>query len=87
MVVRNFIYDENTLPHKVDSSKPKQFYGVRIRVIPYRRSIDISVGQLDKTLLIVFEEREGFNPDQPNYIAGLGPIATGGLLDVCSSLI
>ena len=88
LVIRNFIDDENTLPHKVDTSKLEHFSDIGIPVIPYRRSIDILVGQSDKTLLTVLEEREGYDPDQPNCVfTRLGPIASGGRLDVCFNLI
>ena len=37
------------------------------------------IGQSDKLLLTVLEEREGLNPDEPNYVlTRLGPIASGG---------
>ena len=76
------------MPHKVDTSKFEHFADIHILVIPYRRSIDILVGQSDKTLLTVLEEREGFDPDQPNCVfTRLGPIASGGRLDVRSNLI
>ena len=37
------------------------------------------IGQSDKPLLTVLEEREGLNPDEPNYVlTRLGPIASRG---------
>ena len=48
-------------------------------MISKRKSIDVLIGQSDKLLFTVLEEREGLNPDKPNYIlTRLGPIASGG---------
>ena len=88
LVVKNFVNDENTLPHRVDTSRLKYFAGVKIPTLPGRKSIDILVGQSDKILLTVFAEREGFDPDEPNYVlTRLSPVASGGRLDTCQHLL
>jgi len=57
----------------------KHFDGVHIPVIPGRERVDVLIGQSDKSLLTVFEEREGVDPEEPNYVlTRLGPIASGG---------
>ena len=44
-----------------------------------RKSINVLIGQSDKLLLTVLEEREGLNPDEPNCVLTRhGPIASGG---------
>ena len=64
----NFEDDENTLPHCIDTSKLSHFRGVQILVISYPKSVDLLIGQSDKFLLTVLEEREGFNSNEPNYV-------------------
>ena len=63
LVVKNFVDDENTLPHRVDTSHLKHFAGVEIPILPDRRNIDILVGQSHKMLLTVLEERESLDDD------------------------
>ena len=79
LVVPDFIDDINTLPHSVNTTGLDHFYGVEIPTIPHRKTIDILIGQSDKMLLTVLEEREGKKPDDPNYVlTRLGPIGSGG---------
>ena len=67
---------------RVDTSGLKHFDGVNIPTLPYKRCIDILIGQTDKFLLMVLEEREGIRPEDPNYVlTRLGPIASGGCVD------
>ena len=74
-----FLDDENTLPHAVDTSTLEHFEGVHIPVVPYRRRVDVLIGQCEKTLLSVLEERESIDPEELNYVlTRLGPIANGG---------
>ena len=81
-------FNENTLPHRIDTSKLSHFRGIQIPVISYRKSVDLQIGQSDKFLLTVLEEREGFNSNEPNYVlTRLGPMACGGSMDICSNLI
>ena len=88
LIVPNFEDDENTLPHCIDTSKLSHFRGVQIPVISYRKSVDLLIGQSDKFLLTVLEEREGLNSNEPNYVlTRLGPMASGGRMDICSNLI
>ena len=88
LIVSNFEDDENTLPHCIDTSKLSHFRGVQIPVISYRKSVDLLIGQSDKFLLTVLEEREDFNFNKPNYVlTHLGPMASGGRMDICSNLI
>ena len=57
----------------------KYFLGVNIPTIPDRDKIDILIGQSDKELLVVLDERDGSNPEEPNFVlTRLGPIACGG---------
>ena len=57
----------------------KHFLGVSIPTIPDRNKIDVLIGQSDKELLVVLDEREGSNPEEPNFVlTRLGPIASGG---------
>ena len=86
-MVPNFTEDLNTFPHAVDTNGLEHFKGVEISTIPQRKSIDILIGQTDKCLLIVLEEREGLNHDNPNHVlTRLGPIASGGRISVKSCL-
>ena len=83
LVVPDFTEDLNTLPHAVDTNGRKHLEGVEIPTIPQRKSIDILIGQTDKCLLTVIEEREGLNHDDPNYVfTRLGLIASGERLSV-----
>ena len=67
----------------MDTNGLEHFKGVEIPTIPQRKSIDILIGQTDKCLLTVIEEREGLNHDDPNYVlTRLGPIASGGRISV-----
>ena len=85
LVVPEFTDDERTLPHAVNVKNLDHFKGVEIPVITERKSVDILIGQTDKLLLTVLEERESINPDDPNYVlTRLGPIASGGLIGVGS---
>ena len=79
LVVPNFEEDEKTLPHAVNVKNLKHFKGVKIPTISNRKTIDILIGQSDKSLLAVIEERESFNAEEPNCVlTRLGPIASGG---------
>ena len=79
LVVPDFTDDANILPHFVNTTGLEHFNGVEIPTIPYRKSIDVLIGQSDKLLLTVLEEREGLTPDDPNFVlTRLGPIASGG---------
>ena len=85
VVVPEFLDDENTLPHAVDTSTLEHFQGVQIPVVPDRRRVDVLIGQCDKTLLTVLEERESIDPEEPNYVlTRLGPIAGGGRIGLMS---
>ena len=44
------------------------FNGVKIPTLPHRKNIDIFIGQSDKALLTVLEERESLNFDEPNLV-------------------
>ena len=82
LVVPELVDDECVLPHSVDTSGLEHFDGVNIPTLPYKRCIDILIGQTDKFLLTVLEEREGITPKDPNYVlTRLGPIASGGCVD------
>ena len=79
LVVPQFSDDVSTLPHSVDVTKLKHFQGTHDPVAPDRKRIDVLIGQSDKQLLTVLEEREGASPEEPNYVlTRLGPIASGG---------
>ena len=56
LVVPEFAHDEGTLPHAENVEKLEHFRGVTISVIAQRKSIDILIGQTDKSLLTVLEE-------------------------------
>ena len=85
-VVPKFSDDVNTLPHAVDTTTLKHFQGVRIPVAPGRAHVDVLIGQADKSLLAVLEEREGADPEEPNYVlTRLGPIASGGKINANTS--
>ena len=46
------------------------------------------IGQSDKVLLTVLEERESLDPNEPNYVlTRLGPMASGGRVHACSDLV
>ena len=79
IVVPEFLDDKATLPHAVDTSSLGHFDGVEIPLAPDRDRIDVLIGQSDKALLAVLEEREGADPEEPNYVlTRLGPVASGG---------
>ena len=82
LVVPELVDDECVLPHSVDTPGLEHFDGVNIPTLSYKRSIDIFIGQTDKFLLTVLEEREGIRPEDPNYVlTHLGPIASGDCVD------
>ena len=86
LVVPKFSDDVNTLPHAVDTTTLKHFQGVHIPVAPGRVHVDVLIGQADKSLLAVLEEREGADPEEPNYVlTRLGPIASGGKINANTS--
>ena len=79
IVVPEFLDDNATLPHAVDTSGLDHFDGVEIPLAPDRDRIDVLIGQSDKALLAVLEEREGADPEEPNYVlTRLGPVVSGG---------
>ena len=79
LVVPQFSDDAHTLPRAVDTTTLKHFDGVHILVAPDRRRVGVLIGQSDKSLLTVLEERKGIDPEEPNYIlTRLGPITSGG---------
>ena len=85
LVVPDFIDDENVLPHAVNTQKLRHFEGVKIPTIPQRQRIDVLIGQTNKELLTVLEEREGVNASESNYVLiRLGPIASRGRVGVKS---
>ena len=65
LVVPNFIDDENVLHHAVNTQKFKHFKGIKIPTILQRQRIDILIGQTNKELLTVLEERERVNASEP----------------------
>ena len=65
LVMPKLVDDECVLPHSVDTSGLEHFDGVNILTLPYKRCIDILIGQTDKFLLTVLEEREGIRPKDP----------------------
>ena len=88
LVVPEFVDNEDTLPHRVDTSDLMHFNGVEIPTLPHRKNIDILIGQSDKALLTVLEERESLNFDEPNLmLTRLGPVASDGRMDACSASV
>ena len=82
LVVPELVKDECVFPHSVDTSGLQHFDGVNIPILPYKRCIDILIGQTDKFLFTVLEERKKIRPEDPNYVlTRLCPIATGGCVD------
>ena len=82
LVVPELVDDDCVLPHSVDTSGLEHFDGVNIPTLSYKRCIDILIGQTDKFLLTVLEEREEIRPEDPKYVlTRLGPIASGGCVD------
>ena len=82
LVVSQFLDDANILQHAVDVSELDHFEGVHIPVVPERGRVDVLIGQSDKLVLTVLEEREGAYPEEPNYVlTRLGPIVSGGIVD------
>ena len=79
LVVPDFVEEDGFLPHMVNVSHLEHFKGVDIPTVPHRNKIDILMGQSDKALLAVVEERESLKPDELNFVlTRLGPIASGG---------
>ena len=88
LIMSDFEDDENTLPHRIDTSKLSHVGGVQKPVISYRKSVDLLIGQSDNFFLTVLEEREGFDCNEPNYgRTRLGSMTNGGRMDICSNLI
>ena len=86
LVVPSLSENESTLPHAVDTGGLIHFRGVKLPVIPNRKSVDILIGQSDKLLLTVLKEQEGQKPDEPNLVfTRLGPIASEGRVQCRSS--
>ena len=82
LVVLKLVDDECVLPHRVDTSGLEHFDCINIPTLPYKRCIDILIGQTDKFLLTVLEKCEGIRPEDPNYVlTRLDPIASGGCGD------
>ena len=74
-----FSDDVSTLPLSVDVTELKHFQGTHVPVAPERNRIDVLIGQSDKLLLTVLDEREGESTEEPNYVfTSLGPTASGG---------
>ena len=67
-LVPNFEEDEKILPQAVNVKNLKHFKGVKIPTISNRKTIDILIGQSDKSLLAVIEERESLNAEEPNCV-------------------
>ena len=83
LIVPQFLDDAATLPHAVDTSGLLHFHGVDIPEAPDRERVDVLIGQSDKSLLTVLEEREGAHPEEPNYVlTRLGSVASGGTIPV-----
>ena len=62
----------------MDITTLEHFDGVEIPVAPSRECVDILIGQSDKALLTVLEEREGKNQHKPNFVfTRRGPVASG----------
>ena len=79
--------DERVLPHKINTANLEHFKGVKIPTIPEVNSVDILIEKPHKFLRPVLEEREGARPEKSNYVlTRLGPIASGGSLNVESNL-
>ena len=86
VVVPDFIDDESVLPHTVNTQKLRHFKRIEIPTISQRQRIDILIGQTNKELLTVLEEREDVNASEPNYVlTRLGPMASGGRVEVRSN--
>ena len=78
-IVPDFAEESACLPHAVKVAHFKHFLGVNIPTILDRNKTDILIGQSDKELLVVLDEREGSNPEEPNFVlTRLRPIASGG---------
>ena len=79
LVVPDFVKESPCLPRAVKVTLLKRFLEVNIPTIPDRNKIDILIGQSDKELFVVSEERKGSNPEEPNCVlTGLVPISSGG---------
>ena len=75
-MVPGFTQDQNVLPHSINVNKLED---IEIPTMSSRKTIDILIGQTDKLLLSVLEERESTNSDDSNLVlTRLGPIASGG---------
>ena len=57
----------------------KHLLGVNIPTIPDRNKIDILIGQSCEELLVVLDEREGSNAEEPSFVlTRLGHKTSGG---------
>ena len=66
-----FEEDEKILPHAINVKNLQHFKGVKIPIISNRNTINISIGQSDKNLLAVIEERESLNAEEPHWLLTL----------------
>ena len=63
LIVHRFSDDVSIISHAVDSSTLGHFNGVHIPVAPRRKRINVLIGEPEKALLTVLEERENGDPD------------------------
>ena len=69
----------------MDIAALKHFDHIKIPVATNRECIDILIGQSDKVLLTVLEEREGKDPHKPNFVLNrLGTAVNRGRVPHCS---
>ena len=87
LIIPEFTDEDSTRPHAVNVASLEHFRGAKIPVISKPKSIDVLIGQSDKSLLTVLDERESLNPDEPNYVlTRFGPTSSGGYVSAGSHL-
>ena len=78
----DFVEEDGFLPHSANVSNLEHFKGVDTPTVSHRNRTDILIGQSDKALRAVSEERESLKPDEPNFVLTLlRPIARDGKAD------
>ena len=86
LVVPQFSNDARTPLHSVDNSALEHFKSTHVPVAPDPKRIDVLIGQSNKQLFTVLQEREGVSSEEPNYVlTRFGPIASSGQVPAATS--
>ena len=86
LVVPQFSNDARTPSHSVDISALEHFKSMHVPVAPDPKRIDVLIGQSNKQLFTVLQEREGVSLEEPNYVlTRFGSIVSSGQVPAATS--